>query len=369
MRFQEIEVPFVSTDAAWNTSTSREWEQAMSQEPPSRTDAPFSALCSLAHSPLSASKRLLLPGFFTAEDFELGMCAMQSRLWEETQQFQIASRSVLDECELESVEIANLHGYGVSWPVLLGIWRVTMERFLLSSHGHSSALGKQAAHLTGRLLYHSSMLRAYADISFLRRLATNLNSTEKAGHHLPPFLHQADMRVAQWTRSNFARDALWHAAQIIHLATQEVYNLRAQNIMLNPVITECLFRATLLAWAFCRFRFTCSLCAPLSSVAHGEISLNNKRQKPCPRRNSTANSDAGARGVELTQLEKHSEPYNRWLKEEEGPTYIENTLVCACNMPDLIDRYIQVIRVSSPQHHQAANHTYVDILENLKRIR
>jgi hypothetical protein len=73
------------------------------------------------------------------------------------------------------------------------------------------------------------------------------------------------------------------------------------------------------------------------------------------------------RGVELTQLENHSEQSNQGLREEEGgPTYIETTLICACNMPDLVDGYIHVMRVSSARYHPGVIATYVGILENRK---
>jgi hypothetical protein len=221
-----------------------------------------------------------LLGFLTAADFELGMLSMQSRLWEETKQYQIASRSVLNECELESVEIANLHGYGQSWPVLLEIWRVTMVQFRPSSHGYFSVPSEQSAHLTGMLLYDVSMLCAYAKISFLRRLANGLHNNHYnkggKGQQLLLFLHQHEMRVQQWTRSNnIARDALWHASQVLHLVFQQTSHPSAEDILFNLVIYECLFPAMLIAWAFCRSRFACFLCAPLSSMVVGNCAASS----------------------------------------------------------------------------------------------
>lgn len=368
MRFQELDIPFPATDVVWNASSNWEWAKGMTQEPPSRTSASFSTLCSLALSPLSASKRLHLPGFFTVADFELGMCSIQSRLWEETKKFQIAGHSVLVESELTCEQIASQHGYGQSWPFILEIWRVTREHISASSHAYSSPSAEQDAYLTGTLWYHASMLRAYADISLFRHFAFRLQKAEKdISLKSTPFTRHYELAVHQWSRSSIARDALWHAAQILHSAINSTPKLRRQSSLPLLVVSECLFRAALVIWAVARSNFICSMCAPVSSITHGDLFL---RLKTCPQTSerSCLNNNSELRPLELTNLAKHSEEYNKWVNGERH-TSLQGTSVCACNVPSLIDRYMQAIRDLQGSHIMDSTTTLLSVMEALKRNR
>lgn len=342
----------MTTDGAWNACTSQQWEEAIANEPSGRACATFSTLCSLAISHLAPSERLNLAGFFTTADFELEMCAIQSRLWVETKQQPAAPQPALGEPSQISP-----HGYGQGWPVLLDIWRVIMERFRPESKPYCEDSSEQMAYLTGMMMYHSSMLRVYADLSFLCRLAKG--SSQGTGNR-QFFMRQYEIRVQQWARSSAACDALWHAAQILDLATQSIASLFAQKIIvLNPVIVECLYRAAILAWAFCRSRLSCPLCAPLSSTTTKDLTLT--RIERCP---------GAVDRVELTRLPRHSEQYNIWLNTEtedsqKSVTFIGNVLLCTCNTARLVQVYGDVIRMASQK--SGLGEFYLATLEGLMK--
>lgn len=172
----------------------------MAQEPPNRKIASFSSLCSLALSSLPASRRLHLPGFLTASDFELGIASMQSRLWEETRKFQIAGPSLLGESRLFCDEIARQHGYGQSWPGVLDLWKLTREHLVPSSQKYTSShVAEQRAYCSSTLWYHASMLRATVDVSRLRALAFVLHGTSEiaAAIAVQRLLRQHELSIIQ----------------------------------------------------------------------------------------------------------------------------------------------------------------------------
>ncbi|CRG83351.1 Cutinase transcription factor 1 alpha [Talaromyces islandicus] len=371
IRFQELELPLMTTDGAWNACTSQQWEHAIANEPSGRACAAFSTLCSLTLSQLAPSDRLNLAGFFTTADFELEMCAMQSRLWVETKQQPTVQRPALGNSH--NTHIENLHGYGQGWPVFLDIWRVMMERFRPESKPYCEDSSEQMAYLTGMTMYHSSMLRVYADLSFLGRLAKGCTRSPSQGGNGNFFMRQYEIRVQQWARSSAACDALWHAAQILDLATQYIPSLFAQKmIVLNPVIIECLYRAALVSWAFCRSRLSCSLCAPLLSST--TTTSKDFGLQSCTRLDSLPSRildrcPGAVDRVELTRLPRHSDQYNIWLHAEadegqKSATFIGNTLICACNTSRLVEMYSDTIRVASQKW--GLGEFYLGALEGMK---
>lgn len=290
---------------------------------------------------------------------------MQSRLWVETKQQPTTQRP-----DSQNTHIASLHGYGQGWPVLLDIWRVMMDRFRPESKPYCENSSEQMAYLTGMMMYHSSMLRVYADLSFLRRLAkgcTNSSSAPQGGNgHF--FMRQYEIRVQQWARSSTACEALWHTAQILDLATQYIPSLFAQKIaVLNPVIIECLYRAALVSWAFCRSRLSCSLCAPLLSST---TTTTTTTSKDFALGRIADRVPGSVDRVELTRLPRHSDSYNIWLHAEgdesagSSTTFIGNILICACNTARLVEMYGDTIRMAAQKW--GLTDFYVKEIEGLK---
>lgn len=332
LRFEEINVPFPPTNAAWDAPDS-EWASALANEPPHRAHGPFNFLCSLAMSRLTAVDRLKLPGFFTPQDFELGMCGMQSRLWEETQCQNISAKLALAHTKYEIDEAdEQALGYNQSWPVLMGIWRVTMEQFRQSGFHRSTAECEKEAYITGMTLHHAGLIRVHSDLPLIRQLVQGL--CDGGSPAQPQYIRQLEVQVQQWARSHGVKEALWHAAQIVLLLDKETQRGRLTDsseergrgrgrATISFAATECLFRAALAIWACARSNMICDLCGPAAAVPqdlHGRPYSTRDREQ-----------------FELTTLSDNSKRYESWLRRG-GRSSIEGVLVCSCNMPRLVNR-------------------------------
>ncbi|KIW13175.1 hypothetical protein PV08_08362 [Exophiala spinifera] len=322
LRFEEINVPFPPTNAAWDAPDS-DWVSALANEPPHRAHGPFNFLCSLAMSRLTAVDRLKLPGFFTPQDFELGMCGMQSRLWEETQCQNISAKLALAHTKYEIDEAdEQASGYNQSWPVLMGIWRVTMEQFRQAGFHRSSPECEKEAYISGMTLHHAGLIRVYSDLPLIRQLVQGLCDGSSPAQ--AQYIRQLEVQVQQWARSHGVKEALWHAAQIVLLLDKEIQGTdSSEPSTISFVATECLFRAALAIWAYSRSNMICDLCGPAAAVPqdlHGRPYSTRDREQ-----------------FELTTLSDNSKRYESWLRRG-GRSSIEGVLVCSCNMPRLVNR-------------------------------
>ncbi|KAK6383068.1 hypothetical protein LTS17_003738 [Exophiala oligosperma] len=327
LRFEEINVPFPPTNAAWDAPDS-EWTSALANEPPHRAHGPFNFLCSLAMSRLTAVDRLKLPGFFTPQDFELGMCGMQSRLWEETQCRNISAKLALAHTKYEIDEAdEQALGYNQSWPVLMGIWRVTMEQFRQSGFHRSTPECEKEAYVTGMTLHHAGLIRVHSDLPLIRQLVQGL--CDGGSPAQPQYIRQLEVQVQQWARSHGVKEALWHAAQIVVLLDKETQGADSERSSVSFAAAECLFRAALAIWACSRANMICDLCGPAAAVPqdlHGRPYSTRDREE-----------------FELTTLSDNSKRYESWLRRG-GRSSIEGVLVCSCNMPRLVDRCCDLLR-------------------------
>lgn len=365
MRYQEIEIPLPSTDAAWNASTSEEWEEAMSNYACSQSSISFNILVSVLISHLSLSARTEFQDFVTPVRYELILCSVQSRLWEETKQYEFARGHLLiDEWELQKAESSNSYGYGHSWRLLLETWIGEMERSVFAPRNGTSNPGDLSSYLTATILYHSSMLRFYANISLFRDVATRLYSnhnSDNTDHHMSPALERSQTKIQQWTQTYYARHALWHATQILHVLQQQRVVSVGNNIIFSPEAYECIYRASLVVWAFTKHCFVCAFCMPVSSLGYGPL-LSHAHFL---RYKQTSSVSLDSERIELTLLEKRSDRYNKWLAER-GPASIYNQPVCVCNMSNIIELYQQVAFPGQSKGNIGIWKRYAEIIGHLK---
>lgn len=347
LRFEELDLPFPPTNVAWD-ATDLHWSSVMDNEPPHRTQGPFNFLCTLALAPLTPVDRLKLPGFFTPQDFELGMCAMQSRLWEETQCQGTTEKLSLAQTKYD-VKHSQAPGFGHGWPVMLGIWRVTMEQFRRTEARYSAPDCERTSYVNGMTMYHASLIRVHADLPLIRRFAESLCDDTVPSQ----YVHQWGIQVHSWTRSHGVKEALWHAAQILHLLKQETeqtHSLGALQSSIGPVATECLFRAALIIWTCARSTMVCDLCGPAASIPqdlHGRHYSTKDREQ-----------------VEVTSLDESSKRYETWLREG-ARSCIEGVLLCACKLPFLMDKCCNLLKKCTL--HAKSVERYVEILMCLQK--
>lgn len=347
MRFQELCLPFPCTDKAWNSSQEK-WKETISQEPSNRTSSTYGIQCFLAMSRLSPCSRLNLPGFRTISDFELGLVSMQARSWEETQHPATAVDGFLTG--QDAPDNLSAGGFGQSWPVLWGIWHVTMEQFRSSHREYCPHPSEKETYLTSLLLYHASLLRVYVDMKILRRLAISLtrNSTSN------PAKRQMESLVHDWARSGRAKDALWHAAQILRLHSENAPDLRAQNIPINPVAMNCIYRAGLVVWAISRSSQNCGLCAP-GSTPFEKVKLSSNKARP---------RAASSGSMELTTIDNLTKDYELWLEEGDGELLVDGVIVCACHMAALVEKFR--VQIHDPELGSSETPSYAEMLNLLK---
>lgn len=346
MRFQELCLPFPCTDKAWNSSKEK-WKETISQEPSNRTSSTYGVQCFLAMSRLSPCSRLNLPGFRTISDFELGLVSMQARSWEETQHPASAFDGFAAGQDAPDHLIAG--GFGQSWPVLWGIWHVTMEQFRSSHMEYCPHPSEKETYLTSLLLYHASLLRVYVDMKILQRLVISLTRDSSSN----PVKRQMESLVQDWARSGRAKDALWHAAQILRLHSENAPELHAQNIPINPVAMNCVFRAGLVVWAISRSSQNCGLCAP-GSTPFGKVKLSNKVR---PRATSSGS-------MELTTIDNLTKDYELWLEEGDGELLVEGVIICACQMAALVEKFRK--QIQDPSLGSSEIPSYAEMLDRLK---
>lgn len=339
LRFEEIDLPFPPTNAAWNASN-KDWKRILDNEPQHRTRGAFNHLTVLALSRLTPADRLKLPGYHTPQDFELGLCTMQSRLWEETHCRRISDKLGLGQVHLDDEEPGDAPapgrgGFGQSWPVLLGIWRITMEQFRRLPSRYSNGEAEAEAYFTGITLYHASLLRAHSDFSLIRRLAFALCEGSTPSNYLRDW----ELFIQAWTRSPGSRESVWHAAQIVRCFADQVQDsgheperMASGGCVVACVASDCLFRAGLVIWACARATMACDMCSPTAAMPEDLL------QPHCP--------DDTQGDVELTCLDQASSRYENWLAGS-GRSCIKGVLVCACKMPTLLQNCCGLLQATT----------------------
>ncbi|EOD43415.1 hypothetical protein UCRNP2_9872 [Neofusicoccum parvum UCRNP2] len=175
IRFQEVRVPLQCTLALWDAYTIDDWRRARLLEPNGRLHKTFSSICATA---ASSSTRQTIP-VLLEEDFELGLCAMQARLWEDTQQRHEEFGNSADAYDygggaaggakggivregrmVENQEVGpndliaqEFVGFGEGWHAQLEHWRVHRERCQQVNAGNARIA----------LRYAAQMFRLYAE--------------------------------------------------------------------------------------------------------------------------------------------------------------------------------------------------------------
>ncbi|KAL1631711.1 hypothetical protein SLS56_004385 [Neofusicoccum ribis] len=381
IRFQEVRVPLQCTLALWDAYTVDDWRRARLLEPNGRLHKTFSSICATA---ASSSTRQTIP-VLLEEDFELGLCAMQARLWEDTQQRHEEFGNSTDAYDygggggggakggivregrmVENQEVGpndliaqEFVGFGEGWHAQLEHWRVHRERCQQVNAGYAPPAHWRRTRFNTSMLYFLSYVRMHADVVVIRRLSSSLGR-ERSGRTTPASMssmtnRRLENRVHAWAGSRNARIALRYAAQMFRLYAEEVDLFASTFQRIDPFSVGCMFRAALVVWAYTRSNLVCELCS--------DISPEN------PEDPGTSSPFFGPRVVcELAEIwgPVDSEYINSWILNG-GKASMNGNLLCACGLPQLIDAFVIVMRRGS------ADSKFVDplitALENLKYCR
>ncbi|GME36710.1 putative C2H2 transcription factor (AmdX) [Neofusicoccum parvum] len=248
LRFQEIAVPLPCSDALWDAADAAAWRGARQLEPNGRQRRTFSALCAAA---FAGAPRDAMP-VLLEEDYEVALCAMQARLWEDARvrHEQGASGGAAQACQAQ-----------------LEYWRTHRDRSRLLNAHYSAPAHRRRVRFNGTMLYLLSYLRMHADVPLIRRLVAGLDQLRggpgPAAAAVAP--RRLESQVAAWAASRSARVALRCAAQICQLYRQEADCAASMLQRIDPVGVGCVFRAALVVWAYARSTLSCEVCVGFSA--------------------------------------------------------------------------------------------------------
>ncbi|KAK7710976.1 hypothetical protein SLS57_008295 [Botryosphaeria dothidea] len=357
IRFQEVRVPLQCTLALWDAYTVDDWRRARLLEPNGRLHKTFSSICATA---ASANTRQTIP-VLLEEDFELGLCAMQARLWEDTQQRHeefgnssdafdfgptrggsngrggiVREGRVVDGHEVGPNDLIaqEFVGFGEGWHAQLEHWRVHRERCQQVNTGYAPPAHWRRTRFNTSMLYFLSTKReddAGVDVFHVE---------SKAGEPRP-CLGGVKERT--------------HCGEMFRLYAEEVDMFASSFQRIDPFSVGCMFRAGLVVWAYTRSNLVCELCSDLSPENPEDPGMSSPF--------------FGPRVVcELAEIwgPVDSEYANYWILNG-GKASMNGNLLCACGLPQLIDAFAIIMRRG------AAGSTFVEplikTLENLKYCR
>jgi hypothetical protein len=282
-----------------------------------------------------------IDGLMLAEDIQLGICALQSRLWH-------LSARMTDAPDLSNaIEQDSLRRRLESWKRLL-IRIPTAE--LDSSESYSREIHMATRYYYGRedhsqpgwqtvvcsrqrdlvfdatMLYHLVSLHLSGNIGNFNLLAleTSPGSTNRFfGDAFREASQRREESTREWSQTSNSRRALCHAAAVL----ASYNNLPAVvKKTVDPIIYVALSVGALVVWAYGRFStpMYCEICTPGSRVHFAFAELPD---------------------VELTQwgdiktepnLEKEKET---WVEVGGGRVTLNDTKLCRCNLEYLVSKF------------------------------
>jgi hypothetical protein len=280
-------------------------------------------------------------------DLEAGMCAMQSRLWEEMRHKHEFKRHGSERDDIDDISPDHIGGYGHSWLHQLENWRKDADELLRKANTNTeffSSVTQQETYFTAMMVYHMSYLRIYADITLIRRLCESFRGTG----HPASLVRRLETRVYEWAKSTEARLAVYHASQMLQLYTREATTILQEDSLVNPVVVNCLFRAGVVVWAFCRSSLLCGLCSASTLLDDDKPALMAGTMVP----------------VELTGLRQTSDGFAMWSNGGVKAS-IGGFLLCACNLTEVVEEFRTAIADNRTQW--AYSNADIDVLADLKQ--
>ncbi|OOQ89763.1 hypothetical protein PEBR_07250 [Penicillium brasilianum] len=311
-RYQELNLSLACHDVTWvQTYCERNNVTGATEQPTERTEKQFSVIMRDA---LSARRRDLLPRL-VEKDYYLGIHALQSALWENSQTQQVCVKESSASCDFPVIDLTwsepDICNEIESSEQHLEYWRTDMERDILSSSAEASSqfLSQRIIILNAMMLYHLSKMGLHTNLSTME------HSIGETSPNPPPYLfHQ----LADWSWSRHARISLWHAAQIcrLYITAKPTGN---SSCVLHPVSLNALFKAGLLAWAYCCGQQQCYKCArsDLGLEEHGSSDL------PLDLINEPESLNLGS-----------------WF-DRGGAATFEDVVICACSVGQIVRKFEQ----------------------------
>lgn len=297
-------------------------------------------MCDLIQLMSQSSESLEAPadGLMLAEDIQLGICALQSRVWHRSMKSHMPDFNTAIELNHIKKRLETWRHFltriDVSGPDASSFnasqhWAM---RFYYGFEDHSKSGWQNTVYYRqkslvydGISLYHLSNLHLYSNIRILSQLSKDLIPRKQVedGREVYQKAHQRrNTYVKEWARSSNSRRALYHSAAILGFYNDVPTPLR---IGMDPIIYIALSVSALVAWAYTLFAtHNCEACTleMQNMVSSGVLST-----------------------VELTScsyinaeptIEKEKES---WIDGGHGNISLSGILICRCTLSSIMSIY------------------------------
>lgn len=293
-------------------------------------------MCDLIHTVSQNPENLEVPtdGIMLAEDIQLGLCSLQSRLWHWSMKSEKADFTTRNELSgiIKNMDAWKRHLDRIE------VWESDACNFQPKQHwamrfyygmeshtenGWQNVVFYRQKSLVcdGIALYHLSKLQAYSNLRILSQLSKDIKlgkSPEGRGEMYQKVWRKREIGTKEWANSSNARRALSHAAAILGFYNELPTYLR-QGI--DPIIYVALSSAALVVWAYTSFaRHNCETCSVDSIIGPQAGALPIVELTTCCRI-----------AVDSTLVEKVL-----WVDEGHGCVSIRGIFLCRCNLSPIL---------------------------------
>lgn len=258
LRPEDMHFNLTNTFSFWNQRSLEFFDRFSAGEPVERSQT---TLFDLMHSPFGEKE--MSPFVMFPEDIQIGICSMQSRIWEFVEQ---ARDSDVDDTTVLTIrqllvqqldywkrQLDGFSTYDMDDPTSVETRpaRAVPDRYFWGLEDHSQPGWKNvvlarpnALIFDTTHLYHLFSIHIYTDVRNLCRLASNQDSEGDIGQ-------RRISAAIKWASTANARHALLHASSILQLNKRDAHAFGG--VAAEPLTLMALYVGALVVWAYGRF--------------------------------------------------------------------------------------------------------------------
>ncbi|KAI0096756.1 fungal-specific transcription factor domain-containing protein [Nemania sp. FL0031] len=253
LRYQELQIPLPMSTPLWEADNT-ERRRLQWQEPAGRQRVLFS---SMMRDVLESGKQDDTPYQLDLIGCHLGLCALQSGVWEAARE---AHSSATDELSTKFAPGNSI----LDWKKKVTGWRHRMEEdcSLQRDYFASATTGIGSTHPCSALsiiIGHLYYMHMYAPVNTLRGAAPYGDGDLAAARRAK--ISESKRRLRIWTSSPCSRFAVWNAAQISRVIEHELTgNSNTAAFGQNPLAIPSLLTSAIVVCFIANLTSACPLC-------------------------------------------------------------------------------------------------------------
>lgn len=235
----------------WAATSEDERRRLEWNEPAGRGKAIF---CFLNQDVLDPDRQRHLRYRLTETDYHLTLCSFQSGIWEAAR----ASHSC-NKHEISCDSSSDMSSAAV-WRKHLDIWRTDTETNCSLRQSYFSASSEQTGSALTPLsliLWHTSALSLSVPLQLLQKqgCCVECRSSSAAA------TRTNKVQLHSWAASSESRIAVWNAAQICRIVSQESTSSTSVNgLLLNPLAMPSLLKSAVVICTYAYYTRACPVC-------------------------------------------------------------------------------------------------------------